>query len=70
MLHLNYRKQIVSLRNKQSDYKRLVNLLSENDIPGVCRLIKVCINSNRGINGIINTVVSAIQGNFVTFLYI
>jgi len=70
MIHLNYRKKIVSLRNKQNDYKRLVKLLSENEIPGVCRLVKVCINSNRGINGIINTVVSAIKGNFVTILYI
>ena len=70
MIHLNYRKQIVSLRNKQNDYKRLGKLLSENEIPGVCRLVKVCINSNREINGIINTVVSAIKGNFVTILYI
>ncbi len=70
MIHLNYRKKIVSLRNKQNDYKRLVKLLSENEIPGVCRLVKVCINSNREINGIINTVVSAIKGNFVTILYI
>lgn len=50
---LNFRREIVQLRNKQSDYKRLVKLLADNDVPGVCRLIKVCLDAKRGINGLI-----------------
>ena len=65
LTNLNQRAQLINLKNSKNDYERLVTLLSQNDIPGVCRLIKVCLRANKGINALINTVVSAINGKLI-----
>jgi hypothetical protein len=62
MSTLNNLKKIYFLTNQQNDYQRLINLLSQNDIGGVHRLIKSCLKTNRGVNGIINTLNKAING--------
>ncbi len=61
---LNLRRINYAYKIKQSDYKRMVLLIGQEDIPGIHRLIKSCLSSNCGINGIINKLNSAIYGNY------
>lgn len=59
---LNLRRDFITMNNKQTDYKRLINLLRQNDIPRIHQLIKTCLNSGSSISALINKVVSAIEG--------
>ena len=42
---LNQNREIISLRNKITLYKRFKTLLTQDDIPRVHQLIKVCVNN-------------------------
>ena len=56
---LNNRRTILALRNKITLYKRFVLLISMNDIARLHTLVKVCLNRNCGINGIIEKIKAA-----------
>jgi hypothetical protein len=59
---LNMRRSYIVLQNKQTDFKRFVILLSQNDIPRLNNLLNVCLKSNFGINGILNKLKMAMDG--------
>ena len=51
---LNQNREIISLRNKITLYKRFKTLLTQDDIPRVHQLIKVCVNNGHGISTIVD----------------
>lgn len=61
--NLNIERNYISLSNSRTDYQRLVNLIRLNQIPRIQQIIKSCLNSNYGVNGIIEKLHSAIKGN-------
>ncbi|CAF0901890.1 unnamed protein product [Brachionus calyciflorus] len=61
---LNLRRSNITLNNQLSDYKRFKILVSQNDIPRIHVLVKSCIKSNYGINGIIEKIKQAIAGSY------
>lgn len=61
---LNLKKSNMTLHNQLSDYKRFSLLIAQNDIPRIHQLVKSCIKSNYGINGIIEKIKLAISGSY------
>jgi hypothetical protein len=59
---LNARRTIESLRAKQCDYKRLVNLIGTGYFGAVHRVVSVCMRNKCGVEGMVNKISNAIQG--------
>ncbi len=59
---LNLRRSNISLMNKTSDLKRLMNLISQNDIPRIKQLISACLKSKVSTIAMIEKMQSAING--------
>lgn len=61
---LNSGRTIMSLRAKQSSYKRLVNLIGMGEFAAVNRVISVCLKNKYGVEGIISKINSSIEGAY------
>ena len=59
---LNIRRDFITMKNRQTDYQRFVNLLRQNDIPRIHQLIKTCLSSGGSIKTLTHKVMSAING--------
>lgn len=57
---LNLRRENLSLRNKNNDMMRMVNLIANNEIARVNVILKVCLKQNFGVNAIIERLSQAI----------
>ena len=58
---MNKERQIISLKNSQTLYKRFL-LLSQNDVPRIQQLIKACIKQGVGMSAIIDKFGNAANG--------
>jgi hypothetical protein len=61
---LNVNRNYLNLLNRASDYKRLINLISLNDVPRIKQLISSCIKSKVSVSSMIEKLQLAITGNF------
>ena len=62
LLTLNINRDYLTMKNRLTDYQRLVNLLRLNDIPRIHQLINTCINSGGSTKTLISKVIAAIDG--------
>jgi hypothetical protein len=61
---LNCRREIVSLRNKITLFKRMTNLIAMNDIPRLKQLVASAINNGSGVLGICEKINQAVTGQY------
>lgn len=57
---LNLKRENLSLRNRNDDLKRLINLIANNELARVNVIIKTCLKQKVGVNGIIERLNDAI----------
>jgi hypothetical protein len=60
--NLNLKRTIDSLRSKEDNYKKFINLLALNEYSKLSQIITVCLNQKKGINGIIERLLDSSEG--------